>query len=958
MKQVVLSFLLVLLEFYGFGQNPSFINYAIEDGLPSNETYCSFQDNEGYIWIGTDRGVARFDGYEFEVFTTEDGLPGNTVFRFYQDHKDRIWFLTFNGNLGFYFHDKFYAVDLDLKDKSNLHSIFVSADDRITFECKSTEGRVFSFQMLGDTIADKKVNVELEKINYSVFQQDSLLNLPLKQRLENQKVLRKDYQSYKFGDGAIHNQVKISDSSLACPIVDFVGIDIFNRDFSRQKSILLENGSIVSGLGKLGSYWFVTSTNNKVYIYESAYPFRCLKQMDLKDFTPSNVMEDCFGGLWITTLNNGILHMPNQQVLIRNFDSPFALTGLEFYRRNGNSEIFVNRKGKVLLWQGNIVLSESPIEFRTNNLKLSQSGILVVNYHEALKLDDFGNVEKRWREKELVRKDTFPLLRQYSDLEISSSENLIGCNINNVFVNDFVIYEPEATRMKRIQLQGDTIWVAGLKGLFAFSESQRSKISFERYPLLKNRINEMALLNDHLILTTRAAGVLVKKGDQLIQIKEENGLISNSVNRIAKNDKNTIWVSSNKGISKIKFDSENANLYTIENLGLEDGIVKGQINDLQWFRDSLYVLTDNNLYRFHEDYFTNPTAPKIHVRLSKINDSIVNLSGGLVFNHAQNNLEFAFTGLYYPNAQSLLYSYTIDEGETWRTTKNRTVPLLNIAPGSYAFMVKAITNKGVESEVRQVEFEIKPPFWQTWWFLLAVALLISLAVYLVVRRTISRIRKEGAVQAELYKLENKALSSQMNPHFIFNALTAIQHYIIKQEKYEAYNYLNRFATLIRAILKNSEEGRVPLSEELDLLRDYLELEKIRFSDNFDYTIDVESMEGELELMVPSMLIQPYTENSIRHGFLHKEAKGNLKILFSLEANDLKCVIEDDGVGRERARELKKDLSHKSFAMGINERRLMLLNEIEHKDLSIEIEDLYNSAGEAVGTRVTLHVPVD
>lgn len=214
---------------------------------------------------------------------------------------------------------------------------------------------------------------------------------------------------------------------------------------------------------------------------------------------------------------------------------------------------------------------------------------------------------------------------------------------------------------------------------------------------------------------------------------------------------------------------------------------------------------------------------------------------------------------------------------------------------------------------------------------------------------------------KMAEVEMQALRAQMNPHFIFNCLNSINRYILKSDQATASLYLTRFAKLIRLILDNSNSHSVTLSNEMEALRLYIEMESIRFEKQFTYSIELEPGLQPDSIFVPPLIIQPYVENSIWHGLLHKEEAGHLNIQLSLSGEHiLKCIIEDDGVGREKAKELKSKSAStkKSLGMKLTEDRLALLNKQAEIDSSVLIEDLVNENGEAAGTRVTIKMPVD
>jgi LytS/YehU family sensor histidine kinase len=203
------------------------------------------------------------------------------------------------------------------------------------------------------------------------------------------------------------------------------------------------------------------------------------------------------------------------------------------------------------------------------------------------------------------------------------------------------------------------------------------------------------------------------------------------------------------------------------------------------------------------------------------------------------------------------------------------------------------------------------------------------------------------------------LRQQMNPHFIFNTLNSIQYYMYQHDKLATNNYLTKFSSLMRKVLENSQHTSVPLRDELDALNLYLELEMIRFKDKFEYEINIDEEIDTLLYKVPTMLMQPYVENSICHGLMPGEGKGSLRIDLKLENEYILCTIEDNGIGREAAYERRKMSNHNHNSLGtqIVSSRLDLVNALYGTSLKTIYTDLMNENGEPAGTRVEIQIPI-
>lgn len=220
-------------------------------------------------------------------------------------------------------------------------------------------------------------------------------------------------------------------------------------------------------------------------------------------------------------------------------------------------------------------------------------------------------------------------------------------------------------------------------------------------------------------------------------------------------------------------------------------------------------------------------------------------------------------------------------------------------------------------------------------------------------------RKRSRSDRKALVMEQKLLRAQMNPHFIFNSLYSIQNFIVTEKPGQASIYLSKFAKLVRSILYNSTQEFVPLEKEIDTIENYLELQKVRYAGKFEYKIEIgEEIDPEI-MQIPPMLAQPFIENAIEHGIKHKDEPGHINIRFSLKGQTLIFEVEDDGVGRQKAREIeiRRDPEHKSMSTSLTRERLIHLNRKLHRKIELEIIDLKNTLGEPAGTKVVFGVPV-
>ncbi len=309
-----------------------------------------------------------------------------------------------------------------------------------------------------------------------------------------------------------------------------------------------------------------------------------------------------------------------------------------------------------------------------------------------------------------------------------------------------------------------------------------------------------------------------------------------------------------------------------------------------------------------------------------------------------------------------MYFYRIaNQNDKWNSIplNNPSINLTALQYGSHTIEIFASTKNGVESDVHQFKININPPLWLNWKFyllLVSILLVLSFTIYKV---RIYILKRDAKIQNELKSSKLSAIKAQMNPHFIFNALNSIQEFIITNEKNLAIEYLAQFADLVRLYLDQSQEDYITLEEEINALRIYLQLEEVRFENTLTTHIEIDKSIDLFEISIPSMFLQTYIENALKHGLLHKKENRQLSINFNNKKEKvLECIIKDNGVGRKKSAEINKGRNklHKSFSSKANENRLELLNVGRIDKITLQIEDLEDNNKNALGTRVIINIP--
>ena len=445
----------------------------------------------------------------------------------------------------------------------------------------------------------------------------------------------------------------------------------------------------------------------------------------------------------------------------------------------------------------------------------------------------------------------------------------------------------------------------------------------------------------------------------------DEGLLSNQILQMEFGKDAELLILSKKGLTV--FDTEKR---SIQNVTWDWGIP----------RSALFVPLSDNRIAFameqggigilsQEKILSRRAIPRPYITQVNVDGKAVYRSGNRIslneieIHSGRDNLFFEFSAMSYSSPKQFAYQLEGYSNQWNETAGLRSASYSNLSPGDYTFRLKVRQFGGEWSEETVLNVFLVPRWWETGWFKGALLALLLFLGYRAYRWRLEEAKRKervkAAFQRKLDEVEMQALRSQMNPHFLFNSLNSIQHYIINNKSQEAIEYLDRFSRLVRLILQNSRSKLVPLADELEALQLYMELESLRFKVKFDHIIEVDPSINPGELEIPPMLMQPFVENAIWHGIQHKGEKGTVLIKIERAGEQLICTIEDDGIGREATAKLKinSKRGHRSMGLKITQDRLEMINHSRNGVATVEVIDLYDQANQATGTRVVFRLPL-
>ncbi len=953
-------------------QSYNFKNYSVENGLTYIHIYDIFQDNKGYLWTGGYGGLSSFDGLRFTNYSPRNGLVHYSVQAITQDVDKNMVIGTIEG-LSVFNGKKFtnYTAENGLLNEhvntlavyenkvaiGTDEGLFYLTDKKIIQEArllKENVKKLEAYQKGFAGITEKKLFTLNESDFYVLFSF----------RPESDTVIK----AFEFDK---NNDLWIGTNK-----------GLFKIESKKITSQLLKGEEITTLYAdKINSLWI--GTHEKILNYTGT-----LKQYTLsKEYNANDILSiisDYEQNIWIGT-HSGLFKFRDEGFVCYDFEDGLKSTMIyPIVLDKKNNIWFGTERGGMYKFDGST--------FTNYNTTNGLPGITV----RGLVFDSTG---KLWiaTEKGLCYKqnETYVKIAGLQNVFIQSvyldklHRLWLGLTDGVAMIEN--IYDIKNLKITKMKLPtqltatdhlitsfcGDekgNVWMASfVSGIYLYDNKEIKNVT-ALYKLQTRSVSDIVIDKNHTLYIGTLDGIYIIAPGTIVheKISEEEGLNSNLVySLMLADDDKTLWAGTNQGVNKIDLQNYSINHSgKILSFGKTEGFKGVECNTGGICRDTtgaLWFGTVNGIVKHTPIKYTeNTEEPKLSFTNLKLFYTDTVLPQNAVLPSSLNNITFQYTGICLTNPEKVRYVHRLEGFEkNWSPETNQNlVTYSNLPAGKYTFKVRCCNNQGVwNSTPLSFSFTVTPPIWQRWWFIGCELLFMGAVIFLIFRIRLNQLQKEqkreSRTQIEIAKNELKALRAQMNPHFLFNSLNSIQQFILNHKDEEAVFYLNKFARLMRMILNNSEKQTVTLSEEINALKIYIELEKMRFSGKFDFEINLEeNVDADYE-QIPTMLLQPYVENAILHGLTPAEGKGMLSIRFFTKDNFIHAVIEDTGIGRKKSAEINKESrrSHASMGMKITRDRLKLLGDIQQTTYTSTISDLTGPDGSVTGTRVEITWPV-
>jgi ligand-binding sensor domain-containing protein len=996
-------------------QSVSFSHLTTANGLSDNKVNCATTDKNGFLWIGTANGLNKYDGNTITTYFTwhQPQLCSNNITAIFCDSKNRIWAGSTTGVTMIDEQRRFHKIIFADSIQTNYRCTDIIETKSKGIVIFTNKGHyqlveeIGKWQSLDWSIKEQskigwQENVPFAKEQYIQIARDKLIILDY----ATQK------KTFEFGLPYLVSACRINNDEIMAVIFKgkLVRISISQKKVIKEYPLTrMEKGKIINSnvlkVRQAANGQILASTGlGGLVIFDPAtekitrYTHDPLNTHSLSENGIGNIFCDAAGNVFICGGSQGLDYF-NINHYKANHIAAFVTTNNEIYDGSITS-VIQYKKGNFWLGGKDCLLNYNASESKTSIYRY-YFPILDIG-ERALQILNICMDEKQ-RIWVCTRGGGVGLLNQATGKFTIFTRDTLNGRLPN-FSNNFV-YEMQPG-------PNGTIWAASFTGLIQFNPTTYEYDEFSNHPVLKT-VHQKSLFRiftdktGKLWLGFNKTGVYCydKTNNLLKHFSTKEGLISGEVNAIAEDGSGNIYIATTAGLSiidmqdKIKsytdsnglkyktcqalakdkegniwisnhtylikyFPSTNSFSYYDENAGLTGE--KFMVNAVYTAMDGeLYWGTEKGLVHFDPTLLKSNTS-SFPLIISQAANSDSNYyftnSTSLHFNHSQNSIIFYFTSPAIYGSKNIQYQYQlIGIDKNWvNSLTQRQVNYNSLPQGTYIFKVRASAD-GInwKESVNQITIIIAPAFWETWWFKLLLLLLIAGCIYYLFRRRIASIQEKEKIKTNYEKkiaeVEMSSLRAQMNPHFMFNSLNSINNFILKNDADNASGYLTKFSRLMRLILDNSRSEWVLLENELKALQLYIELEAVRFDNAFSYSLEVTQDVDAQTVKVPPLIIQPYAENAIWHGLLHRKQPGG-RIDIKLWKNNgvFYIEIEDNGVGRAEATRLKSKtaVKQKSHGMKITEQRIEVVNKIYNVDAAITITDLDDKAGNT-GTRVLI-----
>ncbi len=957
MKICKLKYLILLIALLApcakvFAQLFPVRQYTTANELANSNVYDIAHDARGYLWFATERGLSRFDGFKFTNYLFKEGLNGSVVYALAENSDGELFAATK--------YDGVYVLDNNFKK-------VIKEDNLLRNEQVEIAGKYLYSLKVNRNVAIVNLDIPGVIKNMEFDEPNVIPNFIYKS--ENNKIYIATNKGIFISSE--NNKAVLLNAVLQMPVysitqknnIIYAGGDgvYYKLENNLVTPFQLKSKGNINRIlaDRYDNIWCSSFPQNKLVRINNGNETDISTKLDINGVSINRIFEDTEGNIWLATYGRGVFCI--HHLYCSNFTKLDGLqneyiTALE---SDPEGNLFIGTNDGLYYYADNNItnhkLFQGYLEF-IRNLDYENNTIYI----------NIAGVDKKLIDAPQIQSD------KYSAAYLIASVSCI--------INDTIYYSKWDKKVWRAPIEGknlgqstlyfsdttamwtrvnaifkdhfENMWIGTTHGLYIISKSGTLKIDTGFF---HTNIAQFVSDKDKRVLIATDHGLSIYNNGKFQIFKSIKGKNIENITSLEFDNENRLWIGTLAGLfimSKeniIQFDTRN-------------GLLSDEINALEFDKknNDIWIGTTFGLSRIDIDNFnkTQLNPPAAIFKSIRTADSIyrnMEVTEEVTFPYNTTNFTVRFSAIHFSAPEGIKFQYKFDDAD-WQPAVGRQIEFASIPYGKHTLLLKSIGEQDMEGPVAKLSIVVETPFWATNWFKILMGLTVGLSAYLLLRFQFESVRKKQQekleLQAKISDLRHQALAASMNPHFIFNALNSIQHFINSHNTEEATDYLGKFARLIRMMLDSGDKTYIPLKDELERLQYYLGLEKIRFGEKLTFTISVDSELQESDIEIPNMVIQPLVENALWHGLLTAKRNGALLITFQKIENAIRVIIDDNGIGINESKKRKKG-DHNSLGIQMIRERLEILKKLNGYKATIVIQDKSDLNPEKQGTLVQI-----
>lgn len=963
-----LFFLFVVTGLYLNSQTPSFNFQKLgsEEGLNNANIFNIEQHQNGLMYFTTQNGIYYYDGYNFNRLEI-DSLKSNALITVSIKNSDELYLsLREEGVANFNLKTKHFRLSPQLKLKDN------NADNIII-----TENFVY---LLTSEIKIIIVDLKSGKIIPDDLRKKDIMNRPFCiYKTSSGKILigrsdgiydatnGKQVQLDVLRNNTVHSITQTRQGKLVAGTSSKICIINNNRIENEITPVYKTKSTTFQLSGEkpirniiaddYGRIWFTSYPDENLYMYQNNNVYDIFELLDIPPSLIRCVFKDNQQNIWIGTYSDGVYYIQNPFFNSVNFSFNNKDLNIHQVFLKGNLLVAATSNG---LFGLNLKNNQTKILSQPDETFLepvssitSFDGILYYAKRNQMNMASsmiFGT-ENTYIFKPVIARQYYPINKVQSVVADWDNANILLCNIDaTVTLDTLISFSDYRIAINTFLKDGNLLYIGTSNGLYVYDFKSKGYKNLVRNELNFN-INDIAII-DNRLYAAHEAGITDVYAGKLIETIGQFRL--NTVKKIRQyNDQ--IWLATLDGVFIC-----NKRLEPLKTLNKSNGLLSNSINDITFNDQTVSIATTRGVSttQFKNIIKYSAELKPVTINFVSCNGKVFESSNNVFyFKPNEENISVYFYSPLFNKPNKQFFRWRMDRGD-WKYFNNLTFDVI-LTGGTHVIEISASSDNITWSEntVVRIEKEEKLTEKQSiyWLITLGGLSLIILISFIWVRRVNIKAKKRLKDEQQVNLLKHQAMNSLLSPHFIFNSLTSIQNYINTNNGLRASEYLAKFSRLIRMIIEKAAQSHISLYDELSRLTYYLELEKERFKNKFDYEINIDENINTHEIQIPNMIIQPFVENCIIHGILPKQEHGRLTISFSIPTpRKLLITIEDNGIGLIKAREHAKT-GHKSLGTSTINTILEINSKLTGKSQKVTMTDKSTIHPEEQGTIITIEL---